>query len=190
MDRETRKYKYRHTICGLMVINGLLCDENTKLPVTGKRKGYRKPFLRKKIKISEINLKNGENHGDFKLWHDNGKKWIESNYVNGKRNGWRKTYDKYGNLVISARFDNDIEVERENILSDEILNAFMSLAEMDFGDGLHLIKNKDKIRLLVATRIEKLENDGDKSEAKAGIIHAWRNNQDQIVDFIYNKIYS
>jgi len=190
MDKEILKFVFRHTICGLTELGGLLCDKNTKRPYTGRKEGYRKPFLRKRIKISEINLENGEYHGDLNLWHDNGNKWIESSYVNGKRNGWRKTYDENGNLAISICYENDIEIKRENILGDDILNAFMHLAKSDLNDGLHLIKNKNKIKLLVDTRIKRLDNDGDESETKYEFIHTWKSNKDQIVDFIYNKLYS
>jgi antitoxin component YwqK of YwqJK toxin-antitoxin module len=47
----------------------------------------------------ESNYKDGERHGPFKEWYENGQQWEECNYVNGKLHGpyigWYKNGQKW-----------------------------------------------------------------------------------------------
>jgi antitoxin component YwqK of YwqJK toxin-antitoxin module len=53
-----------------------------------------------------VNCKTGILDGPIKWWHDDGSKYIEGNFKNGKRHGSRTIWNKEGNVTFSATYDN------------------------------------------------------------------------------------
>lgn len=73
-------------------------------------KGEDKPFTGKRVKFHENGRKkleveylDGKKHGKFTMWHDDGQKWVEGEYRNGKKDGkftiWRKNGEKFGEAI-------------------------------------------------------------------------------------------
>ena len=53
--------------------------------------------------------KDGERHGPWKSWYDNGNVWSESEFSNGKRHGVNTVYYQNGKKRYQGQFDNDEE---------------------------------------------------------------------------------
>ena len=49
----------------------------------------------------------GQRHGPWEEYHDNGKLWVSYNYINGKLNGYSESYYVNGLLMNSGNYLND-----------------------------------------------------------------------------------
>ncbi len=71
--------------------------------------GWKDPVLDYK---SVVNYKNDKLDGSFEHWHLNGQKEIEGNYVNGNEHGEWKYFDEQGKLEKTSAWDNGRLVEK------------------------------------------------------------------------------
>lgn len=91
--------------------NGVLSSEGTLL--NGKPEGYWKAYYSNGILKSEGNRKNFELDGTWKFYTETGKLFLEVNYLNGKKNGYKTSY--FDKEIVTEHFVNDIKQNETRI---------------------------------------------------------------------------
>ena len=56
-------------------------------------------FIKKDNIEYYVDSRNGQKNSNFKSYYNNGQIWIDTTYIDGKRNGEYKEYDINGNLT-------------------------------------------------------------------------------------------
>lgn len=61
-------------------------------------------------KRMEGKLVNGERHGNWKVYYENGFLWSEGKYWKGKRKGYSVVYHKNGKKKLEGNYEDDVKV--------------------------------------------------------------------------------
>lgn len=102
-------------IAAILLITLLILSCENNEPTVEKKEEKRKvekvlenyPDGKKKM---EGELVNGERHGDWKYYYENGFLWSEGKYWYGKRKGYSTVYHKNGKKKLEGRYENDLKV--------------------------------------------------------------------------------
>lgn len=111
------------------------------LACTNTEKEEKKPYVREVEQVLERypdgkkklegELVNGERHGVWKFYYDNGFLWSEGKYWYGKRKGYSIIYYKDGKKKIDGHYKNDLKVGTWRLWnSDGTLNKTIDMNEL------------------------------------------------------------
>lgn len=84
----------------------------------------------------EGEYKNGQRHGKWTYWHENGKIWSEGSFKNGKSDGKRTTYFDNGKIRYVGFYKEDIRVGKWSFYDE---NGRL-LKEVDYSNPTKEIK--------------------------------------------------
>lgn len=182
--------------------DGLLYEPGTETPISGKKVVRNKVskffgLIKKNNMMAEFSFKNGKLHGVTKVWHKNGKKWMENEYFKGKPHGWHKKWRKNGELEEEIFFKMGNVEEMVVPPDSEFLNDLVVLYNYEnnrLGINKVVITDKEVIeafvlnyRNLIIERKKRASTEEEKMGLRS-IIITLDNYKKDIIEYICNNV--
>lgn len=100
---------------------------------------YKRGYIADKEIINRYN-RQGQKHGTWKTFHDNGKLQTQANYKNGKLEGYYKQYDEYGKQIVNQLYADGQKVvpkKQDDQNKVEIKNEYFADGQLKKSGGFN-----------------------------------------------------